>query len=277
MQEPLISVIIPARNSSNTLREAVLSIVNQTYKNLEILIIDDFSTDNTLEVATKLSQQDPRLKVYSSDLNDDQRFDKKLNRNINAGYSARNTGFSHVNGEFITFQDADDVSLLNRVEIQYTLLKKHDATHLSLDWQKYEESLIGTSIDLELFTEALKNYKTPKDLYSMAIRSKGCVAKISKKLNSSVPFNIKRMRVINKLFFGTLESYPGAGNSPLFKKEVIEKVQFRPLSDRIWPSFMGRGADRDFNFQVAETFKNSYVFSIPTYLWRQETQNKLYK
>ncbi len=55
----------------------------------------------------------------------------------------------------------------------------------------------------------------------------------------------------------------------MFKREVMEKVQFRKLKDRVWPSFMGRGADRDFNFQVAETFKNSYYFPIALYLWRK--------
>ena len=74
-----------------------------------------------------------------------------------------------------------------------------------------------------------------------------------------------------------MEDYPGTGNSPLFKREVIDKVIFRKLSERIWPSFMGRGADKDFNFQVAETFKNSYHFGIPLYLWRVEKQNPLYK
>jgi len=116
----------------------------------------------------------------------------------------------------------------------------------------------------------------PEELYGLSQRSKGFVAKISKSFNAAIPFPWKRKRLINKLFFGSLENYPGAGNSPLFKREVIEKVQFRKLKDRIWPSFMGRGADKDFNFQVAETFKNSHVFFIPLYMWRVKEQNPRY-
>ena len=107
------------------------------------------------------------------------------------------------------------------------------------------------------------------DIYKLSQKTKGLIAKMFPDLNVHIPFRFKRLRVINKFFFGSLAPYPGAGNSPLFKREVVDKVKFRKLSDRIWPSFMGRGADRDFNFQVAETFKNSYFFPIPLYLWRK--------
>ncbi len=110
----------------------------------------------------------------------------------------------------------------------------------------------------------------------MSQRSKGFVAKISKKVNQKIPFHTKRKRIINKLFFGSLENYPGASNSPLFRREVIKEVRFRSLKNRVLPSFMGRGADKDFNFQVAETFKNSYIFFIPLYMWRGENQNERY-
>ena len=116
----------------------------------------------------------------------------------------------------------------------------------------------------------------PNELYDMSQRSKGFIAKISTKTNRAIPFYIKRRKIINKFFFGSLENYLGAGNSPLFTREVIEKVKFRQLSERVWPSFMGRGADKDFNFQVAETFKNSYVFFIPLYMWRVKDENPRY-
>ncbi len=271
MKNPLISVITPAYNCEKTLKTAVNSVINQTYKNLEIIIVNDNSTDNTSGIAKELKTKDDRIKIIKSPL-DPYRFDKKLNRNINAGYLARNTGFKYAKGDYITFQDADDASLLNRIEIQYELLKKYNSTHLTLDWMKFDKKYLNKKLDPSLYTEMSK----PDELYKMSQRSKGFVAKISKSLNRLIPFHLKRKRVINKLFFGSLENYPGTGNSPLFKKEVIEKVQFRKLSDRIWPSFMGRGADKDFNFQVAETFKNSHVFFIPLYMWRVDAQNKRY-
>ncbi len=274
MNKPLISVIIPVYNCEKTIAVAINSILNQTYKNTEIIVVNDASTDSTKKIVQEMADKENRIKLVDSS-DDPYRFDIKLNRNVNAGYSARNIGFKHAKGEFITFQDADDASLLNRIEVQYGLLLKHNATHLTLDWFQFDEKYIGKTLNPTTFIKDASVFG-PKELYKMSQRSKGFVAKISISLNELVPFHFKRWRVINKLFFGTLENYPGAGNSPLFKREVIDKVQFRSLKNRIWPSFMGRGADKDFNFQVAETFKNSYVFLLPLYMWKVEKENSLY-
>lgn len=276
MNDPLISVIIPAYNCEKTIETAIDSIINQTYKNLEIIVVDDNSTDNTCKVAEKLT--DKRIKLIKSPA-DSNRFDKKLNRNINAGYSARNTGLERARGEFITFQDADDASLLNRVEVQYKLLKKYSATHITTDWIQFDEKYIGKKFDIDTFNKEKEREIEiigPEELYAFSQKTKGFIAKLSHTINARVPFHFKRQRIINKLFFGSLASYPGAGNNPFFKREVVEKIIFRKLADRIWPSFMGRGADRDFNFQVAETFKNNYVFFIPLYLWKVKNQNPKY-
>lgn len=221
-----------------------------------------------------IAQKDSRIKLVDAE-DDPDRFDAKLNRNVNAGWSARNTGFQHAHGELITFQDADDASLLNRIEIQYDLLAKYGATHVCIDWIQFDEKYLGTKIDPSTYLDDTRIIK-PQEIYAMSQRSKGLIAKIFPSLNRAIPFHLKRKRVINKLFFGSLENYPGQGNCPLFRREVLEKVRFRKLADRVWPSFMGRGADKDFNFQVAETFHNNYIFFIPLYLWRVKDQNQRY-
>lgn len=265
MDKPLISVIIPAHNNASTIKEAVDSITNQTYKKLEIIIVNDNSTDNTGKIIQSLANKDDRIKYYKLDKDDTERIDTKLNRNVNAGYSARNLGLDRANGQLITFQDADDASLLNRIEIQYDLLIKHKATHITTGWTPIKKELLGKKYEEKVNNHTLE----PQEIYRLSQNSKSFFAKILPSLNRAIPFHLKRLQFINKLFFGSLDPYPGAGNSPLFIREVIEKVRFRKLADRIWPSFMGRGADRDFNFQVAETFKNSYFFDIPLYLWRK--------
>lgn len=277
MNQPLITVIIPVRNSEKTIVSALDSIVHQTYKNLEILVVDDFSEDNTVTLVEAYAKSDTRITCLRVHEDDPHRIDSKLNRNINAGYSARNFGFRHAHGDYITFQDADDISLLNRIEIQYDLITKHSATHVTVDWFQLKEEYAGKKFDFNTFVkENGLESKSPHELYALSQTTKGFISKISIKLNKIVPFYIKRKKFVHKLFFGSLAPYPGTGNSPLFKREVIDKVQFRPLSGRIWPSFMGRGADRDFNFQVAETFRNSYVFFLPLYMWRQKEENKKY-
>lgn len=274
--KPLISVIIPAHNNKETIGQAIESMINQTWKELEIIVIDDNSTDNTKDVVLEYVKKDNRVMYYPLPFDDPNRVNKR-GRNINAGYMSRNYGFERAKGELITFQDADDASFLNRIEAQYELLVRHNATHVTLDWQTFDQKLVGKKFDIKRFMEANKNLIVrPDELVSLAQETKGIFIKLFPQWATQIDFEVKRLRVINKFFFGSLESYPGTGNSPLFRREVIERVKFRKLADRVWPSFMGRGADRDFNFQVAETYKNSYVFFIPMYMWRVSRQNERY-
>jgi glycosyltransferase involved in cell wall biosynthesis len=107
MNQPLISVIIPAYNCEKTIEIAIKSILNQTYPHIEIIVVDDKSTDATKKVVEALMVKYRTIKLYDGQ-EDPNRFDLKLNRNVNAGWSARNTGLAHAEGEYITFQDADD-------------------------------------------------------------------------------------------------------------------------------------------------------------------------
>jgi glycosyltransferase involved in cell wall biosynthesis len=267
MNQPLVSIIIPAYNNGATLGVALDSILGQTYQNLEIIVVDDFSTDNTKVVADEYAKRDLRIKVIQG-IDDKERFDKKLNRNINAGWSARNAGLAVAKGNYITFQDGDDFSLLNRIEVQKQLLEKYGATHITTNSLAYNPSYTGKMLDTGKYRKEMEYpAEAPAALYLLSKQTKGIVATFFPTLNRRIPFYHKRLPLVHKLFFSSLTSYPGAGNNPFFKQKVLEKVQFRKLADRVWPSFMGRGADRDFNFQVAETFKNSYHFAVPLYVW----------
>ena len=92
--EPLISVIIPMYNAENVIERCLNSIVSQTYKNLEIIIIDDGSTDKSADICDSYAKNDKRVKVIHKG---------------NAGVSAaRNVGLEKATGEYIMFVDADD-------------------------------------------------------------------------------------------------------------------------------------------------------------------------
>lgn len=275
MDKPLISVIIPAHNSENTLGAAVDSILNQTYPNIEVIIVDDNSTDKTKEVAQKIALKDARVYYFALPFDDPHRFNKR-GRNVNAGYSARNYGLEKVSGEWITFQDADDVSLRNRIEVEYILAKRYQSNHICVQWCKLTADRIGASFDFEkALSENPHIVTTSEEITRLAQKTKGIAMKLLGKRRAMIPFSIKTMRVINKLFFASLDSYPGSGNSPLFKKEVIAQVRFRQMDERVWPSFTGRGADRDFNFQVAETFGKSVTVELPLYLWGVNRENTI--
>lgn len=89
----LVSVIIPAYNRENTIKDAVESILQQTYSNLEVIIVDDCSKDNTVQVAKSIN--DSRVSVICSEKN-------------GGACVARNTGIDNAKGDIIAFQDSDD-------------------------------------------------------------------------------------------------------------------------------------------------------------------------
>lgn len=104
----LISVIMPTYNRGYIISIAIESILKQTYKNLELIIIDDCSTDNTEEIISRYN--DNRLKYI------------RLNEKRGSNY-ARNVGIEESKGDYITFQDSDDYSFPERIEIEYNTLK----------------------------------------------------------------------------------------------------------------------------------------------------------
>lgn len=99
---PKVSVIIPVYNVEEYLRECLDSVVNQTLKEIEIICVDDGSTDNSLEILKEYAQKDKRMTVIKQ-------------RNLHAGI-ARNTGLSQAKGEYLSFLDSDDFFELNMLE-----------------------------------------------------------------------------------------------------------------------------------------------------------------
>ncbi len=274
--QPLISVIIPSYNCAETIETAILSMINQTYKNLEIIVVDDNSTDSTDKVVAELAKKHSNIFYHKINEEDNFRVNKR-GRNINAGWRARNYGFTKTHGGWIVFQDADDASLLNRVEIMYEYAIKYNSFHVCAQWLQFNEEIVGRRIDTDAVIEDHADILIPSSkIIEIANRAKGLIPAIFGPLHQWIPFEIKRARVINRLFFGTLESYPGSAHS-LIKREVMDNIKWLPLPERIWPSFTGRGADRDFNFRVATTFRNSICLNLPLYLWRVDRQNTDYE
>lgn len=114
----LISVIIPVYNGEDTIAEAVESALQQTFSDLEVIIIDDGSTDTTVEILQKIS--DSRLKVFSYP---------------NAGIAAsRNRGLSHARGQYIAPLDADDIWKPEKLEAQLEALQSSSDAAVAYCW-----------------------------------------------------------------------------------------------------------------------------------------------
>lgn len=91
---PKISVIVPVYNTATYLRRCIESIINQSYKNIELILVDDGSTDNSLEICKEYQKMDDRIKVFTKE---------------NGGQSsARNLALEYVTGKYIGFVDSDD-------------------------------------------------------------------------------------------------------------------------------------------------------------------------
>lgn len=273
--QELISVIIPTYNDADYLKVAIESIQNQTHTNIEIIVVDDYSTDSTKEIAQALAQEDSRLKYYLNEYKDPKRFNK-YGININAGYSARNFGLQKAHGDWVTFQDGDDLSFLNRLEIQLHLAKQYNTSHLTSQVIWLEDKFIGKKFDFDSYQKEFDIEQTLVRNEAIFNKAKDGIGVLSKilpaHLLSKIPFELKCKKYFNKLFFGHQEPYIGAAGPTFFKRKMIEKVLFRQLDDRIWPSLKGRGADRDFNYNLAYTFKDSLFVDIPLYCWRTPTK-----
>ena len=136
-----ITVIVPVYNQAEFLDECILSILNQTYKNLEIILVDDGSTDNSLEICKRYQESDKRIKVIHKE---------------NGGLpSARNAGLDIAKGKYIMFCDSDDYYLPNSCELLLKEMTKRKADYVVGNYINCSED--GVLWDSPVFDQ--KEYK----------------------------------------------------------------------------------------------------------------------
>lgn len=108
----LISILMPTYNVEKFVEKAVISIINQTYKNFELIIVDDCSTDRTYEILEKLAMGNNRIKLFRNDTN------SKICKTLNKA-------FYYARGKYIGRMDGDDISTPERFEILKRFLDEH--------------------------------------------------------------------------------------------------------------------------------------------------------
>jgi|TARA_B110000914_G_scaffold224379_1_gene242023 glycosyltransferase involved in cell wall biosynthesis len=172
-QENLVSIITPSYNSEEFISETINSIINQTYSNWELLITDDFSTDNTIEIVESYVKNDSRIKLF------------KLEKNSGAAI-ARNNSISNSKGRYIAFLDSDDLWLKKKLELQIEFMRKGDYALTYTSYEKFKNR--------DTFISNI--YSLNKLSYNNMLRNNyiGCLTAIydSKKLGKILMPNIRR-------------------------------------------------------------------------------------
>lgn len=170
----LVSIIIPSYNSELFISETITSVLNQTYKNFELIIVDDNSIDDSLNIIKKFAKNDDRIKLVCL----------KLNSGV---ANARNIGLENSSGDYIAFLDSDDKWYSNKLEEQLNFMILNNYHFTFTSYNKFDNS--GNILNL---------VKAPYKIdYKILLRTNymGCLTvMISKRYleNLFFPLNTKR-------------------------------------------------------------------------------------
>ncbi len=154
MNKPTISVIMSVYNGEEFLKETMDSILRQTFKDFELIVIDDCSTDNSLNILQDYQKSDKRIKILHNEKN--MRLQASLNRGIDAAC-----------GEFIARVDADDIMRFDRLEKQYKFMKKH--SHLLMSACKFYWYIDGKIVTNPMIQRLDSNSNDARFLFSNPI------------------------------------------------------------------------------------------------------------
>lgn len=151
----LISIIVPIFNVEKYLDHCISSILDQTYKNVEIILVNDGSTDNCPVMCDQYAIYDSRIKVVH-----------KINEGVS---SARNVGLDMATGKYVTFVDSDDSVTEDYIEVLYNALKKTNSQISTGEFLKVEseefiikrDTILNESFQIFSPREAVRTYKNP--------------------------------------------------------------------------------------------------------------------
>lgn len=145
MEEKLVSIIMPAYNAARFIEDAINSVQNQTYKNWELLICDDCSTDKTKKIISSFMKNDRRIKLF------------ELEKNSGAAI-ARNTSIKNASGQFISFLDSDDIWKTKKLEKQIEFMKLNNYLFTCTYYDKINNK--GTKLNQVVKYAKVANFNT---------------------------------------------------------------------------------------------------------------------
>ena len=209
---PKVTIIVPTYNRPNLLPRAIKSILNQTFTDYEIIIVDDASTDHTPEVLSEFN--DPRIRSFR--------------HKINKGQSAaRNLGIYHARGEYIAFLDDDDECVPTRLEDQVALLDASPAeVGIVYGWMSKHDDSTG---EIENERGSVLN----GDVFELALTGKNIMVTITMLVRSHVAREI-----------GGFDERLSMGEDPHFVCNIVSKYQIACLPKTVCIRHVNHGYPR---------------------------------
>lgn len=268
MPNRLVSVIIPVYNVERYIKDCIESLLKQTYKNLEIILVDDGSTDNSCKICSEYLNYD-YIKLI-----------KQENRGVS---NARNTGIQNSKGDYIIFVDPDDIVSQEFVKILVQTIEMNQTDIVCCEYtRKIEDLYFKGKIKSKLKSAQYAENKILKNSYIDGyIWNKIFKASIIKNNNLKFPngitiwedlyFVIKYLRncknvaiIKNKLYFYRVRDNSAVANEGDIRKIKDKVIVFHKLFDEY---------NNYNNFIIYREIKRIYINHIVTYLYKLHTQN----
>ena len=230
-EKPRVSVIIPTYNRAKFLLDAIESVLNQTYPNVEIIVIDDGSTDNTKEV---LKPFDGKIRYLSS--------------NHSGVAHARNLGMRAASGKYIAFLDSDDMYLPYKLSLQVDFIEKHPAIGMVCSdiSGRYEDGTLD-----EFFLRNYHSFWNRKNLTYKDIFSESGVFTTDVLVRAIEYYS-------GDIFKYVLHEPLIPSNTILFDKKILEVVGYQNVSYRFAQEY-------EFVVRICKHFRIAFL-DIPTYI-----------
>lgn len=225
----LVSVLIPVYNVEKYIEEAVNSILNQSYKNIELIIVDDFSNDSTFEILKVLKEKDNRIKLFRNSEN------MKIVKTLNFA-------FMQSKGEYICRMDGDDISQFQRIEKKVQFLKENS-----------DISLVGCSVEsIDEHGKLLSKKRMPSD--------QEVIARTLKYANPVFHIWLARREVYDKL--GGYREISYVEDYDFLLRMVTLKLKFTNLSDYYGYSIRFRSGNTISQVGIVQRKAHRYCYEL---------------
>lgn len=204
----LISVIVPVYNTESYLERCIISILNQKQKNIELILVDDGSTDSSLDICKKWEKRDNRIRVFHQE---------------NSGVSAaRNVGIENSKGKYISFIDSDDVVS----ETIYSTFDEFYKTNVDLIRFRCKTIYGKLGFESKNFVDGFLNFNSLYEKYSLFFNGNTF---------GSVCFTLFRREILSNIRFETKYRY---GEDYLFYFKILENVKSAYISNEVLYYYM---------------------------------------